>query len=107
MEFMALSVYFQDYADYSMNELTVGKTAQIGLSPTSWDLREDCFEFGANVVDNLGRSYWQPYDKAGCIEAWLKGELNPDIMVRCLNAPGFTKLSRYRELPDDYKPFFR
>jgi hypothetical protein len=106
IHFMALSVYFRDYADYSMNELLVGKIARIGLAPTSWDLREDNFEFGFEVSGVQG-PVWQAYDKAACIKMWLAGTLSPDVLVRCSNSFGFAQLSPHRALPWAYRPYFR
>jgi hypothetical protein len=104
----ALVVYWNDYESYSMNELTTGKTAQIGLVPTSWDLREECFEFGTESISPAtGQILWQAYNKADCIEAWLKGELHPDVMVRCLKAPGFAQLSPWRPMPPEYRHYYR
>jgi hypothetical protein len=104
----ALVAYFQDYEAYSMNTETVGKTARIGLVPTSWDLREECFQFGAEVISPAtGHVLWQPYDKAECIEAWLAGELHPDVMVRCNSAPGFAQLSPWRPMPPEYRHYYR
>lgn len=103
IHFMALAMYFRDYADYSMNELTTGKVARIGLVPTSWDLRENNFEFGFETEDG----YWRPYDKAECIEMWIAGTLHPDVLVRCSNAYGFAQLSPHRALPWVYRPYFR
>ena len=103
VHFMALSVYFRDYADYSMNELTLGKVAQIGLVPTSWDLREDKFEFGFETE----HGYWQAYDKAECIKLWLAGTLHPEVLVRCSNSYASAQLSPHRALPWAYRPYFR
>ena len=104
---IAISVYFQDYAAYSMNELTTGKIAQIGLIPTSWDLREDKFEFGFETSGVQGPGYWQAYDKAECIQMWLAGTLDPEVMVRCSNAYGFAQLSPHRPIPWVYGQYFR
>lgn len=107
IHFMALATYFQDYATYSMNELTTGKIARIGLVPTSWDLREDNFEFGFETSGVQGQGYWQAYDKATCIKMWLAGTLDPDVLVRCNNAYAYAQLSPHRALPYRYKQYFR
>ena len=107
VHFMALSVYFRDYATCSMNELTKGKIAQIGLVPTSWDLREENFEFGFETSGVQGPGYWQAYDKAACIRMWLAGTLDPEVLVRCSNAYAFAQLSPHRALPWVYRQYFR
>lgn len=107
IHFMAIAVYISDYADYSNNTETVGKTAQIGMCPTEWDLEEDVFEFGFEVHHDSGFIEWQPQNKESCLYAWRRGKLHPGVMVRQKNRFGFAQLSPYRELPYQYQQYFR